>query len=510
MDVLFDCIVVGSGAGGLSAAIFSAKEGLSVLLLDASSQIGGYLNPFMRKGYHFDTGVHLLGGIKKGGSLRYTLEELGVWDKVSFTPFSKECISSIYFAEPNLRLNLPSDLSLLCQRLNDLFPEDKKGIETHFRVLENAQEVSNAYHPRYQFTKSILTLHKLPGFLKLFDITLGQHLDGITTNQLLRTILSYNWLTYGLPPSKASAFYAIMVFIDLADPYYPKGGSNGLKDALVERAKGLGVQIKNLSEVVYITKEKDKFVVKVSDGKEYRSKVVICNADPYHLYGRILDRGLIPSILLDKVKKTRYSISMFCAYIGTRNDPSKWGLDKGILVFFKHPDLEKMWVQTEESPEGVMFDHICIVSPTARDRDIWHLNKDRHTIEIMAPAFYKPFSRWAGTKCMKRGKEYDEFKSYLGQKLLEQVERFYPGLTLDAEHVEFSTPLTNESWVKAPFGACYGPDQAPDQIYEKRFPITSPVSGLFLCGAGTKGGGVSPCMLSGLVASKKAISYLKK
>ena len=54
----YDVIVIGSGAGGLAAALKVARSGHSVLLLEAMSSFGGYLNPFRRRGYTFDTGVH--------------------------------------------------------------------------------------------------------------------------------------------------------------------------------------------------------------------------------------------------------------------------------------------------------------------------------------------------------------------------------------------------------------------------------------------------------------------
>ena len=52
----YQAIVIGSGAGGLSAALALSRSGSSVLLLEAMPSFGGYLNPFGRKPYTFDTG----------------------------------------------------------------------------------------------------------------------------------------------------------------------------------------------------------------------------------------------------------------------------------------------------------------------------------------------------------------------------------------------------------------------------------------------------------------------
>jgi len=62
----YQAIVIGSGAGGLSAALTISRSGSTVLLLEAMPSFGGYLNPFRRKPYTFDTGLHYLGELGKG------------------------------------------------------------------------------------------------------------------------------------------------------------------------------------------------------------------------------------------------------------------------------------------------------------------------------------------------------------------------------------------------------------------------------------------------------------
>jgi phytoene dehydrogenase-like protein len=44
----YQAIVIGSGAGGLSAALSLSRKGISVLLLEAMPSFGGYLNAFQR------------------------------------------------------------------------------------------------------------------------------------------------------------------------------------------------------------------------------------------------------------------------------------------------------------------------------------------------------------------------------------------------------------------------------------------------------------------------------
>jgi len=71
----YDVIVIGSGMGGMSAAIALQKHGKSVLLLEQHYVPGGLTHTFKRKNFVWDVGVHCLGSFDSstpnGKSLQY-------------------------------------------------------------------------------------------------------------------------------------------------------------------------------------------------------------------------------------------------------------------------------------------------------------------------------------------------------------------------------------------------------------------------------------------------------
>ena len=71
-----ECIIIGSGLGGLSCGVILSKNGYKVTVLEQSSQIGGCLQCFTRKGVKFETGMHFIGSADEGQTLNKLMRYL--------------------------------------------------------------------------------------------------------------------------------------------------------------------------------------------------------------------------------------------------------------------------------------------------------------------------------------------------------------------------------------------------------------------------------------------------
>lgn len=77
-NTIYDCIIVGSGMGGMTAASYLANAGHSTLMLEAGLSLGGCSSSYKRKGFIFESGATTLIGFDEYQPLRILEDDLGI------------------------------------------------------------------------------------------------------------------------------------------------------------------------------------------------------------------------------------------------------------------------------------------------------------------------------------------------------------------------------------------------------------------------------------------------
>ncbi len=242
----YDAIIIGSGAGGLSAALKLARSHYSVILLEAMLSFGVYLNPFRRKGYTFDTGLHYLGELGRDDRFWKLLDELGVRESIKFVELNPDVFDRYVF--PDYELRVCKGKNRFIERLINDFPEEERGIHKFFTVFEKivkAMKASQSMGGGVLQMLSFIVRH--PVMMKYSRVPFQKLLDDVTSDKRLQAALAAPCGDYGVPPAKASIIIAVMVWAHyLKGAYYPCGGSSTLKDAFISRLKDHGAELKKI------------------------------------------------------------------------------------------------------------------------------------------------------------------------------------------------------------------------------------------------------------------------
>jgi len=505
MSEKFDVIVVGSGIGGLTAALTAARAGRSVLLLEAGKQFGGYTNPFRRRRFRFEPGLHYIGECGPGQSFHRLLERLEIIDRIKFRELTPEGFDRFVF--PDYEVTMPKGADRFRDILARDFPKEVRGIDRFFADLEQIMLGLRRLQKLNGPLSALKLAPHVPVLLRNLRAPFSDMLDRYFTDPTLKAVLAAQGGDIGLPPSKASALISLGVLDHyLRGAYYPVGGGGAIRDAFIEGLKESGATLKRNRKVERIELSgRAVHAVCCTNGERYEADAVISNVDAATTYLDMIGEENLPGSLRRKSSKVRPSVASICLFIGTDLDTAAAGMTDANIWHYSTTDIDAAYAPIWE---GKLVDDpfFFLSSPSLKDPETREAEiPEHHTLEFVTLCPPEPFAAWGESKTMRRGDEYGQFKDELQARYLAYVDQYVPGIADHLVTCDVSTPLTNISYTDSPDGSIYGPEQTADQIGPWRFATKGKVPGLYLCGASTLGAGIVPCAISGHMAGRQAL-----
>lgn len=310
-------VVVGSGFGGMAAALRLKAKGYQVTLIDRCQRLGGRAQVFERGGFRHDAGPTVI-------TAPFLFDELFALfgrnraDYVEFLPLNPWY--RFQFADGS-RFDYGGAVEDTLREIRRIAPDDEQG---YLRLLETSKAIFEvafgelADQPFHRFTT---LLRQIPRLLRLRSYrTVWQVVSTHLRDDRLRRAFSIQPLLLGGNPFDTTSIYSLIHYLERRDGvYFARGGIGALVDALGRLLEETGVAVRLETTVAQI-RMRDGTVTGVclENGEELASDIVVSDADPLYLYTRLLPvEAQSPACRL-KVAQARLSMGLFILFFGSR------------------------------------------------------------------------------------------------------------------------------------------------------------------------------------------------
>lgn len=500
----YDAIVIGSGIGGLATAAMLAKHGgRRVLVLERHYTPGGYTHVFHRPGYDWDVGVHYIGDVAPGSTLRRFFDEISdgriQWADMGEV-YDRVIIGGDVYDLPKGRRNLRD---MLVAR----FPGEEAAIDAYFEAVRSAVSASLPF----QAVKTLpgpLQAAAGPRLRSAFqhwaDRTTREVLEELTDDQRLIAVLTAQFGDYGLPPAQSSfAMHALVASHYFRGGYYPVGGSGVIAESIIpviERAGGLVLINAEVAEVV-VADGRAVGVRMAADDHVIRAPIVISDAGVHNTVTTLLPRDVAERAgLLADLTQVAPSIAHLCLYLGFEETAEALDLPKHNLWIYPNDDYEQTFSDSIADPESDL-PMVYVSFPSAKDPDFARRHPGHATVEVITAAPHGWFEQWEGSRWKHRGVEYEEFKAGLAERMLQALYEQMPQLRGKVAYCEISTPLTTAHFAGYGRGELYGLDHTPARFRAGFLKPATPIPGLYLTGQDIVSCGVSGALFGGVLTA---------
>ena len=481
-------IVIGSGFGGIAAALRMKAKGYSVTLIEKHPDLGGRARVFKKEGFTFDAGPTVITAPKLLEEL-FTLFNKNISDYVKIIPLK---LWYRFIFDDKSSFDYSGDEELMKEEIEKYAIDDFVGYQKLVKLTEKIFDKGFTELSSKPFNNISFMLKQVPALLKLKSYkSVYELISTYISDNKLRKIFSMHPLLVGGNPFTTTSIYTLILFLEKKwGIHYSLGGTGNLVKAFEKLMKEEKIEIIKNSSVTELTNLNNEIVsVTVNNKDVLKADYIICNSDPPNVYKNLIKPNNYGFLFNKKIERMNYSMGLFVYYFGSKkqyNDVAHHTICFG-KSYKDH--LNKIFEKKELSEDISYYLH----RPTATDPSMAPPGQDCFYVLVPVPNNLSNIN-WH--------KEGEKFKQLIINKMSEQI---LPNLRENITADFYVTPDYFENDLSTLHGSGFSIQPKFTQSAYFRFHNKSEIfNNLYFVGAGTHPGAGIP----GVISSAKVLDEL--
>jgi len=495
----YDSIIIGAGHNGLVCAAYLAKSGQRVLVLEASDTAGG-----LGRSREFHPGFR--------ASAAHSISH-----------FSEKVVRDLDLESHGLELastSLPTiglsptkeHVVLHADSLSGVSSEDAAAYEDYKRLMYRLADVLQPYWlktiprignldfsgattmGRLGLDLRMLGQEDLREFMRIATLPARDLVEEFFDDELLQATLCWDGLigSQKAPRSPNGAVLTLLYRMAAqarGGHYLPKGGIKALVEVLAASAMTLGADIRcdaPVSRVLVDGNADGQFAkgVQLANGETIEADRVISSADPQRTFLELVGVQHLEIGFTNRIRRLRCEGMVAKLHLALNGLPEFTGIEQanGRMILAPTMDTMEFAYDSAKHRELPTQPAMEVVIPSVYDETL--APKGQHVLS--AHVMYVPHELKEGWT--------DAARDLMCERAIHTLEQYAPGIREQIVHQEFLTPVDLERDYHVTGGHWHQTEFAVDQMLMMRptyeaAQYTTPIPGLYLCGAGCHPGG---------------------
>jgi len=472
--------VIGSGFGGLAAAVRLGARGYRVTVLERLDAPGGRGYVYRQDGFTFDAGPTVI-------TAPFLFEEL--WqlcgrrlaDDVELRPVAP--YYRVRFDDGTV-FDYSGDADAMRAEVAKIAPDDVAGYERFLDASKaiyavGFEQLGDQPFDRFADMAAVLPqLLKLEGYRSVYGLACKH-----VRHEKLRVLLTFQSLLVGGNPFQTTSVYCLIAHLERRfGVHFAMGGTGSLVKGLVSLIEGQGGRLRCSATVEEILVDDGAACgVRLAGGERIPAALVVSNADAAWTYSRLLPGVKRKRWTERKLARARYSMSLFVWYFGTRR---------------QYPDVAHHSILLGPRYRGLL-DDIFVKQHLADDFSLY-LHRPTATDASLAPPGCDAFYVLAPVPHLDSGVDWqrraEPYRQAIEQRLSSTV---LPGLAQQIVSSRLLTPQDFQDRLLSVKGAAFSFEPLLTQsAWFRPHNRSEEVANLYLVGAGTHPGAGLPGVLT--------------